>query len=217
MVKIPIGKEVKINLWDPKKKRGIVKFFSQTMDLVRAESEFALQKGDSAFVVESYDSFVVVVPEDEYTQVLQGHQLHGINIEGLNDLIYTLLKERRKETGGILSFDELWSIFKRSSILSIITKKHLKKAIKLRRSSFDRIKNEDGTFVALKPQENLADIKQMVELVSNISYATKDFIQSSLGWSDLRIERTLDYLIKEGRCRIEESFRTGTKYFMQFN
>ncbi|UYP48480.1 hypothetical protein NEF87_004765 [Candidatus Lokiarchaeum ossiferum] len=217
MVKVPIGKEVEINLWDSKKKHGMVKYFTDTMDLVRAESEFSLKKGDSAIVVESYDSFVVVVPEDEYTQLLHGSHLDGIDIQGLNELIYKLLKERIKDTGGILSFDELWSIFKRSSIQSVITKKHLKKAIKIRQSSFDRIKDDGDTIVALKPQECLNDITQIVRHSSNTSYVTKDFLQSTLHWSDLRIERILDYLTKEGRCRVEDSFRTGTRYYMKFS
>lgn len=217
MVKVPIGKEVEVNLWDSNKKHGIVKYYTDTMDLVRAESEFSLKKGDSAIVVESYDSFVVIVPEDEYTRLLHGHQLDGIDIQGLNELIYKLLKDRIKDTGGILSFDELWSIFKRSSIQSIITKKHLKKAIKVRQSSFDRIKDDGDTFIALKPQECLGDITQIVSHSSNISYVTKDFLQSTLNWSDLRIERILEYLTKEGRCRVEDSFRTGTRYYMKFS
>jgi hypothetical protein len=217
MVKIPIGKEVEINLWDSRKKRGIVKYFTNTMDLVRAESEFDLIKGDSAIVVESYDSFVVVVPEDEYTKLLHGTHLDDIDIEGLNDLIYEILKERSKETGGILSVDELWSIFKRSSIQSVITKKHLKRACKLRKSPFDRIKEEGETYIALKPHELLEDITSLVNLGKNFSFVTKDLIQTSLNWTDIRIERLLWYLIEEGRCRIEESFRTGTRYYFKFS
>ena len=73
MVKVPIGKIVRVDLWDSKKKRGMVKYFTNTMDLVRAESEFDLQKGDNAIVVESHDSFVLIVPKDRYTNLLNNN------------------------------------------------------------------------------------------------------------------------------------------------
>ena len=141
MVKVPIGKKVTVNLWDSKKQRGIVKYFTDTMDLVRAESEFSsLQKGDTALVVESHDSFVVIVPEDEYTQLLDGTRLDHINLKGVTRMIWKLLQERKEETGGILSFEEVWSIFRRSSIQNLITRKHLKRALKLRELPFDHLK-----------------------------------------------------------------------------
>ena len=129
MVKVPIGKIVKVDLWDSKKKRGMVKYHTNTMDIVRAESEFDLKKGDSAIVVESHDSFVLIVPKDNYTNLLKGGNANDIDLKGLSQEVYCMLKDRTEETGGILSFEDLFSIFKRTSIQDIITKKLLKKAV----------------------------------------------------------------------------------------
>ena len=213
MVKVPVGEKIEINLWDSDKKRGIAKYFTNTMDLVRTESEFDLKTGDIAIVVESYDSFNVVVPEDEYTNLLSGKYLNNIDPVGLNRLIYKILKERIKETGGILQFDELWSILKRTSIQNILDKKDLKKAITIRKSPFDRIKVEGIVYVALRPNENVEDIKALVKFGTELSFITKNLIRTSFNWSDLRIERLLWQLMEQGSCRIENHFRTGTRYY----
>ena len=213
MVKVPVGEKIEINFWDSDKKRGIAKYFTNTMDLVRTESEFDLKTGDTAIVVESYDSFIVVVPEDEYTKLLSGKNNENIDHVGLNRLIYQILKERMNETGGILSFDELWSILKRTSIQNILDKKDLQKAINIKNNPFDRIKVEGIIYLALRAQENVEDIKSLVKFGRESSYITKNLIRTSFHWSDLRIERLLWYLIDQGSCRIENQYRTGTRYY----
>ncbi len=213
MVKVPVGEKIEINLWDSGKKRGIAKYYTSTMDLVRTESEFDLNPGDVAIVVESYDSFIVVVPEDEYTKILGGKNISNIDHAGLNRLIYIILKERSKETGGILSFDELWSILKRTSIQNIINKKDLKKAINMKNSPFDTIKVEENVYVALRPHDNVEDIKSLVKFGTELSFITKNLIRICFNWSDLRIERLLRHFIEQGSCRVENQFRTGTRYY----
>jgi hypothetical protein len=213
MVKIPIGKRVIINLWDTQKKRGLVKYLTDTMDLVRAESEFILHKGDTSLVVESFDSFVVIVPEDEYTQLLHGSRIDQVDLKGINQMIWKLLSSRKAETGGILSFEEVWSIFHRSSIQNVITRKHLKKALKLRRLPFDHIKFQGGTYLCLNPTENAEDVQKILQFSKTLSHLTVDQIQVELGWSEVRITQILAFLVNEGRVRIEDSYRTGVKYY----
>ena len=217
MVKIPVGKPVIIDLWDTQKKRGLVKYLTDTMDLVRAESEFVLHKGNTALVVESFDSFVVIVPEDEYTQLLHGPRIEQIDLKGVNQMIWKLLSARKEETGGILSFEEVWSIFRRSSIQSLITRKHLKRALKLRKLPFDHIKFHGGTYLCLNPSENSKDVQIILNFSKTLPHLTVDQIQLELGWSEVRVTQILAFLVKDGRVRIEDSYRTGTKYyFIQF-
>ena len=213
MVKIPVGKRVITDLWDTQKKRGLVKYLTNTMDLVRAESEFILHKGNTALVVESYDSFVVIVPEDEYTQLLHGPRIDQIDLKGVNQMIWKLLSTRKEETGGILSFEEVWSIFRRTSIQNLITRKHLKRALKLRKLPFDNIKFHGGTYLCLNPSENSEDVQQILRFSKTMPHLTVDQIQLELGWNEVRITRILEFLVKEGRVRIENSFRTGVKYY----
>jgi NADH pyrophosphatase NudC (nudix superfamily) len=66
MVKVPLKAKVEIDLWDAKKKSGLVKYYTTTMYLVRAKSDFDLKKGDQAIVIESKVNLVKVVPEKEY-------------------------------------------------------------------------------------------------------------------------------------------------------
>jgi len=213
MVKVPIGKIVKVDLWDSKKKRGMVKYHTNTMDIVRAESEFDLQKGDSAIVVESHDSFVLIVPKDKYTNLLKGGNVNDIDLKGLSQEIYNMLKDRTEETGGILSFEDLFSIFKRTSIQDIITKKILKKATKLKELPFEKIKANGTIYLALNPAEITFDEVTLLNYAKDYSFLTVDIVQSLLGWSYLRIKRMLDYFIEKGRCRKDENYRTGDRYY----
>ena len=210
MVKVPIGKIVKVDLWDSIKRRGMVKYFTNTMDLVRAESEFNLNKGDSAIVVESHDSFVLVVPKDEYMDLLKGN---SFNYKKFIFLVFNILKDRMDETGGILSFEELFSIFKRSSIQDRIKKKHLVKVTKINNDYFDLIKFDDSVFIVLKPATCLNDQNEILNFSRNKDYITIEMIHHSTSWSYLRISRILEYLKERGRCRKDTSFRTGDRYY----
>ena len=118
-----------------------------------------------------------------------------------------------QETGGILSFDELWSILKRTSIQNILNKKDLKKAINMKDSPLDKVKIEEIVYLALHPHENVEDIKDLVKFGTELSFITKNLIQTSFKWSDLRIERLFLYLVEQGSCRVENHFRTGTRYY----
>jgi len=213
MVKVPIGKTVKVDLWDSKKKRGMVKYFTNTMDLVRAESEFELQKGSPAIVVESHDSFVLVVPKDKYTNLMKNGNATNLNYKGLAQEIYNLLKDRTEDLGGILSFEDLFSIFKRTSIQDILTKKQLKRATKLKDIPFERIRENGITFLALYPAEITCDEVMLLNFAKDYSFLTIDIVQSLLRWPDLRIKRMLEYLVEKGRCRKDENYRTGDRYY----
>lgn len=213
MVKVPIGKTVKVDLWDSNKKRGMVKYHTNTMDLVRAESEFDLQKGDPAIVVESHDSFVLIVPKDKYTNLFKEGNVKNIDLKGLSQEIYNMLKDRNEETGGILSFEDLFSIFKRTSIQDIITKKLLKKAMKLKDVPFEKIRQDSIVYLALNPAEVTSDEVILLGFSKEYSFLTIDIVQSLLGWSYLRIKRMLEYFVENGRCKKDENYRTGDRYY----
>ena len=40
-----------------------------------------------------------------------------------------------------------------------------------------------------------------------------DIVQKYTEWSDIRIKRILDYLERETRCRKEETYREGVRYY----
>jgi len=89
----------------------------------------------------------------------------------------------------------------------------IQKAINIKNNPFDRIKVEGIIYLALRAQENVEDIKSLVKFGRESSYITKNLIRTSFHWSDLRIERLLWYLIDQGSCRIENQYRTGTRYY----
>ncbi len=212
MVKVPVGERVMVDLWNERKNRGMIKYFTHTMDLVRAESEFDLKKGDKALVVESHDSFVVVVPENKYTAII-GDKIQDIDHEGLSLLIYDLLNARLAETGGILTFEEVHSHFKRSPIQNIIDRGDLKKAVRLRNLPFDRIKKHRVEYLAIKPEENLHDKDVILKLKKEVSVFTLEVAHKSTGWPEFRVSRMLTYLVQLGILRWENSYRTGNKYY----
>ncbi|MFX1377293.1 MAG: hypothetical protein ACFFA0_15955 [Promethearchaeota archaeon] len=213
MVKVPKGKVVKVDLWDSKKRRGMVKYNTNTMDLVRAESEFDLEKGDLAMVIESHDSFVLIVPKDKYTDLIKGENLKRIDVKRLVDVVFDILKEREEESGGILSFEEIYSILKRSSIQDIITKKQLTRAVNQKNARFDRIKEGRVIYLALKPKVCTLDKSTVLKIAKEHPWLTLDIIERETNWSAMRIKRTLAFFIENKCCRKESSYLTGNRYF----
>ena len=215
MVKVPLGAKVIIDLWDTRKKKGMVKFYDDTQYLVRGMSDFKLEKGDRALVVESEESFVHVVPFDRFTSVLKENRIDKINYSKLAHLIFKILQERERETGGIMQKDDLYELFQRSTIKSILKKKHLKKAIKLEEVPVERLKIKGVRYYALKPQLGSYDIQEVLKYAKDHSFITKEMIHKDKGWNNLRIERLLNYLVKYDYCRKDESYRTGIHYYFQ--
>lgn len=213
MVKIPIGSSVIVNLWNKKKKRGMVKYIRDTMYLIKAESEFEIDKGDDAIVVESYEGFVVIVPEDKFSKLINGKGLKAFDHEGFSQVIWEILDDRKKSNGGILSFEELFSVFKRSSIQAFLKKRDLKKILKRANPSFEIFKFNGIQYVGLKPGELTHDIIDLLKFAEENEFITPDMIQTHLGWRDVRLSRMLEYLIRQNRVRKGESYKTGTRYY----
>ena len=212
MVKVPIGSEVIVNLWNKKKKRGMVKYIRDTQYVVNAESEFDLTKGEDAIVVESYEGFVVIVPEDKFSKLIKGKDLN-LDQEGFSQIIWQVLADRKETNGGILSFEELYSVFKRSSIQSFISKRFLKRNLKKSRESYDVIKYDGILYIGLKQSELTQDEIALLTLAKQHDHITLDMIQAELEWRDVRIHRMLESLVEKGRVRKGESYKTGTRYF----
>lgn len=215
MVKVPVNKIVTVDLWDPVKKYGMVKYFTNTMDLVRAQSDFTLKKGDSAIVVESHPGFVQILPEDDFSTRVNWRSKKITDFKGMAHGIFNILKKSEKETGGILSFDEVFSELKQQTVRDIITKKHLVKIIATKDPSFDTIQQSNATFLALKATDAKDDETEILKLAEHREVMTIDTIQQLTKWSDLRIKRILDYLVEIGRCRKDSTYRKGLRYYFQ--
>jgi len=215
MVKLAIGAYVVIDLWDPLKKRGIAKHFSDTMDLVQVESEFDLKKGDSAIVVKSNEGFVWVIPKDNVYASLINPKNAGIDLNGLNHLIFKFLKENDTRTGGILSQEEMLKIIQDTPIKNLVPEDILKKILKIKSHPYDIIKFGKQLFFALHPADVVNDKQVLLNLAQKLGDLTIDKIQSELGWSELRIIRILSYFVANNRCRKDSSYKNGEHYYFQ--
>jgi hypothetical protein len=127
MVKVPVGKKIQIDFWNDNKKQGLAKYVTDTLNLIRCESEFTLKEGNLAIVIKSFEGKVNVIPDDEYSRLIKGLNLNRLDINGLHSIIEEILKQSEPETGGNLSFSEIMSTLKNTSIKYLIKKKHLKK------------------------------------------------------------------------------------------
>lgn len=213
MVRVPIGKTVEIDLWNTNKGNGMVKYHTNTMDLIRAESRFELKKGDKALVVESYDSFVQVVPLDEYTELFKRNSVRSFDYKKLGLKIHQILKLRQEETGGLLPFEELFNIFSSSTIGDVLSRKQLMKAAKRKDIPLEVFEEEDVEYVGLLIKDCTEDIARVLKMTKERAFLTIDIVQKYTEWSDMRIKRILEYLVLEGRCRKEDSYREGERYY----
>ena len=213
MVKVPIGKKIQIDFWNDNKKQGLAKYFTDTLNLIRCESEFKLKEGDLALVIKSFDGNVIVLPDDEYSRLIKGLNLNKLDLNGLHSIIEKILKKSEPETGGILSFHEIISILKNTPIKHLIKRNHIKKTAGLKNSAFDLVEENRVFYLAIKPSENSTDIHQILNFSKNMQFITVDTIQEKLGWSDLRIKRIMEYLVNTSRCRKSTSYRKGIRYY----
>jgi hypothetical protein len=213
MVKVPIGKKIQIDFWNDNKKQGLAKYFTDTLNLIRCESEFNLKEGDLALVIKSFDGNVVVLPDDEYSRLIKGSNLNKLDLDGLHTIIGKILKKSEPESGGILSFHEIISALKNTSIKHLIKKNHLKKTAGLKNPAFDLVEERRVFYLAIKPSENSNDIQQILNFSKNKQFITEDMIQGKFGWSDLRIKRIMEHLLNTSRCRKSTSYRKGIRYY----
>jgi hypothetical protein len=213
MVKVPIGTIVQVDLWDPKKKRGMIKYFTNTMNLIRAESEFSLIKNDMAIVIQSLEGFCLIIPKDENYDLLEGTKLQNINLKRLIIRMYEILKEYFDENGGILSIENFFYYFKKTTVKDFISKKLISKAMRNKEAPFDYIKDDDMEYAILRMADCANDERVIFSLARLHPYLTINFIQREIKWSILRIKRALNYLLQNDRCRKESSYLTGDRYF----
>lgn len=214
MVKVPIGEKVTVNLWDSDKKRGLVKYFTHTMNLVNAESNFHLEKGDKAIVIKSFDSFVVVIPDDEYTEVLDISKNTKVDREGLSKIVSKTLLDWDDKSGGILSIMALLELIHKTSLKYFVDRKDLKKLRKVKERNFDIIKDGGDVYFALHTSKTSSDIVQLIDFAKRMDYINYAMVKSEFKWSKLRIERDLEYLASLGIFRTDESYRSGTRYYL---
>ncbi len=212
-MKVPIGKKIQIDFWNDNKKQGLAKYFTDTLTLIRCESEFTLKEGNLALVIKSFEGNVKVVPYDEYSRLIKGINLKKLDLDGLHSIIEKILKKSEPKTGGILSFHEIISSLKNTSIKHLIKKKHIKKTAGLKNSAFNLIEENRVIYLAIKPSENSTDIQQILNFSKNKQFLTLDMIQGKLGWPDLRIKRIMEYLVNINRCRKSSSYRKGIRYY----
>lgn len=215
MVKLPIGANIVIDLWDPVKKHGIAKHYGDTMDLVQVESEFELNKGDPAIVVKSNEGFVLAIPKNNLYARIIHEKGSGLDIQGLIHIIYEILKENDSRTGGILSQEEIFKILQDTPIKHLIHEDSIKKVMKAKSLPFDLIKYGKQSFFALHPSDVVNDKSILLNLAVKLGDLTIDKIQTELGWSELRIIRILSFFVANNRCRKDSSYKNGEHYYFQ--
>lgn len=213
-MKIPVGEKVTIDLWDPRKGRGMAKRFGSTLDLVQAASEYPLHKGDEALVVASRENFVQVIPANRFSRVLVGSHLNKVDEGALLRIVHALLVESERETGGIKSVPDLFQELARTPLKRALTEKKLRKACQSRHAPFEYWEAGDQVdFVALEAVEVPHDQKVVFDYAREHAFLTRDMLQAMTGWPDLRVDRILAYLHETARVRKDASYRTGTRYY----
>ncbi|MFX0101386.1 MAG: hypothetical protein ACFFCS_17560 [Candidatus Hodarchaeota archaeon] len=212
MAKIDVGTKVIVDLWNVEKHKGMVKNEGNTMDLIRAESEFHLEKGQRAIIVESYENFAKVIPFDEFSRLIVNKKFK-IDIKALARNVYDILKVQMAKNGGISSVDELLAIYKTTSIKHVIDEDHFKNLASKKNKIFDVVSFEGTTYFAIKASENTADQKVILSLAKKHDYLTDNLLKSETGWSDLRLKRIMEYFTSKGYCRSDSSYLAGNRYF----
>ncbi|TFG21433.1 MAG: hypothetical protein EU530_00325 [Promethearchaeota archaeon] len=217
-MKIPIGTKVTVDLWDSRNRRGMVKHTGDTLSLLRAESDFSLDKGQGAIVVKSYENFVKIIPADEFSKAITGTGKDvKVDKEALVAFILTHLYISIESTGGIASILDLFHFFKQTSLNEFITLDKLYKISKMSSLPFECISDEGNLFFVLPDSERTQDCRDLIALAKEDPVLSVAKIRHRKHWSDLRIRKTLNYMVKKKFCRFESSYKDGEVYFFPKN
>lgn len=215
-MKIPVGSKITVDLWDPTNKRGMVKYFDDTLSLLRAESDFPLITGQSAIVVKSFENFVRIVPDDEYSRAIQHTERKvKLDTDELIPFIYSHLKENLDSNGGIMSILELFHFFKQTSLNTFITLDKLYKISKVPSLPFQCIEEGGNLYFILPDSERMHDCRVLIDISKEDPVLSISKIRHKLHWSDLRIRKTLNYMVEKKYCRFETSYKDGDVYYFQ--
>lgn len=213
-MKIPIGTKVTVDLWNSKNRRGMVKHSGDTLSLLRAESNFPLSKGQNAIVTKSYENFVEIIPDDEFSKAIMGTGKQiKLNKETLVEFIITHLRVSIESTGGIVSMLDLFHFFKQTSIGEFITLDRLYKISKMSSLPFDCTTDEGNLFFILPDSERTSDCRDIMKLSKKDPVLSVGKIRHKMHWSDLRIRKTLKYMVEKKYCRFESSYKDGEVYY----
>ncbi|MHA1111807.1 MAG: hypothetical protein ACTSRJ_07070 [Candidatus Hodarchaeales archaeon] len=215
-MKVPVGSKVTVDLWDPTNKRGMVKHFDDTLTLLRAESDFPLIKGQNAIVVKSFENFVRIVPDDEYSRAIQ-HTEKKVKLDKdeLIPFIYSHLKDNLDPKGGIVSILELYHFFKQTSLNAFITLDKLYKISKIPSLPFQCIEEGGNLHFILPDSERTHDCSILIEIAKEDPALSISKIRNKLHWSDLRIRKTLNYMVEKNYCKRESSYKDGDIYYFR--
>ena len=130
----------------------------------------------------------------------------------MNKLISELLKENIDRTGGIQSFDEILTIFQKSTIANVVDAKFLQRAMKKSKHHYDVVEKNDRVYFCLPADINQQDVRSILSYSKKHAFVTPHMIKEDYGWHALRIQRVLDLLIKEDICEVDSNYRTGARY-----
>ncbi|MHA1339209.1 MAG: hypothetical protein ACTSRZ_19460 [Promethearchaeota archaeon] len=218
MVQIPVGEKVIIDLWDSKKKKGLVKYIDTTMHLVNGISQFTLKKGDYAIVIKSKESFVSVIPVDEFSELInfKKMQISDYNLLSMKiDNLLHNLAENGSDNGGIFSINELLEILRKTSLKEIIKKENLLKLKNIKQKGYEIFEYAGQIYFSIKLEKKNLDIQRLLKIASEAEKSSLSLaeIVEKTNWPMIRIKRNLNFLIKLGLCKKIDNFREGTRFY----
>ncbi len=212
-MKVPIGVVVTVDLWDLARGNGMVRHEAGTLDLIRADSEFPLDKGDRAIVVASTDNFVRVIPKDDFAEILTAGSLEP-RIDLLCLKIKTILESTMNSTGGIMSLPAVQEAFGKSSVRALVSLDHIRKACKTKDKPFDEIVHDGDHYLAIKQAEAPGDQSTVLDLFRSQKVMSEADLKLALQWIDVRFQRVIDHLVGRGLLRKDVSYKDGTRYYL---
>ncbi len=211
-MKVPVGAVVTVDLWDTTRGNGMVRHEAGTLDLIRADSEFPLDKGARAIVISSTDNFVRVIPKDSYSEILVPGTVEP-QIDLLCLKIKAILESAIASMGGILPLCAVQEAFGKSSVRNLVSIDHIRKACKAKDKPFDEIIYYGEHYLAIKQGDAIKDQAIVLDLFKSQEVISEADLRLSLQWSDVRLSRVLDILLRAG-LRKDVSYKDGTRYYL---
>ncbi|MCP4760890.1 MAG: hypothetical protein GY870_03850 [archaeon] len=140
-----------------------------------------------------------------------------IDIEKLGMLSYQRVMLEKEKTGGLMIITDVYDLVNTGILKGRITIDDLEKSIiKLKKKKvIPEIRELDSGIMLISffPVEYTSDQSSILNFVQNKGFCTLAEICKGLNWHDDRALRALENLQATGIAKMDESFRTGKKWF----
>lgn len=154
---------------------------------------------------------------EEVTEEMVLGKRGKVDLEKLGMLAYQRVLFEKSETGGLLTVPEVFSRVNTGALVGRVTLDDVTRAVRLlaKKKVISSVQEmENGVvLVSFFPVQYTEDHNRVLEVAAGKGWTTLEEVCTKLDWNEERALRALKRLEASGAARLDESYRTGRKWY----